>query len=125
MCALFATNVCTLIGREEERKVFLEMNLKEATYDTTKAIKHLSNSCSGGGKDLREVIAYKVATEASKKGKVETVSGHLEQYHAERGAAERGDKGSKKPKRQQNIKHMMDPQSYRARALCAQAHFFL
>ena len=95
------------------------------SYDTTKAIKHLSNSCSGRGKDLQEVTAYKVSTEATKKRKVETVSGQLQQYHAERGAAEGEEESNKKPKRQQNIKHMMNPQSYRDRALCAQAHFFL
>ena len=31
------------------------------SYDTTKALKHLSISCTGGGKDCREVVQHRLA----------------------------------------------------------------
>ena len=98
------------------------------TYDTTTAIRHLT-LCTGGGKDCEEIIANKVKSEASKKRKIDEVAVKLELYHAERGETEINEKkgkGNKRRKTQQmNIEYMMDPQSYRDRALCAQAHFFL
>ena len=100
------------------------------SHDTTKSIKHLSDACSGGEKDhCDEVTAHKIATEAKKKRKIEVVSGNLEQYHhVGQGAAEALQQGkgkNNKLKRQQNIQQMFNLQeSYRNKALCAQAHSF-
>ena len=128
-----ATHVCTLCNeclhfnwrRGKKNGVFTE---GFGSYDTTKAIKHLNVSCTGGGKDCDEVTEHRVTTEASQKRKMDKMKVNLKQYHAEKGAAEvKGNAGgsNKKQKTQQNIQQMLNPQSYRARALCAQAHFFL
>ena len=99
------------------------------SYDTTKALKHLTSSCSGGGKDCDEVLAYQLATERKQKRKIADLTVNLKKYHAGRGATEgevgKGNASNKKAKKQQNIQYMLNPQSYRDRALCAQAHFFL
>eukprot|EP00957_Ditylum_brightwellii_P027912 2108504-Ditylum_brightwellii.AAC.1 len=60
-------------------------------------------------------MAYKAESDMKKKLKIEEVSVKLERYHAERGAMEtKGEnaEGTKKRKTQQNIQHMMNPQSY-------------
>eukprot|EP00957_Ditylum_brightwellii_P104109 7931170-Ditylum_brightwellii.AAC.1 len=84
-------------------------------HNSTKAIKQFNNLCADGGKDCKEVRAYKAESDVKKKRKIEEVSVKLERYHAEQGATEtkgKNSEGTKKWKTQQNIRHMMNPQSY-------------
>ena len=51
------------------------------SYDTTKALKHLTVSCTGGGKDCDEVVAHQLATKRKKKRKIADMTVKLEKYH--------------------------------------------
>ena len=88
----------------------------KGSYDTTKALRHLHQDCTGGGQQCPEIIEYRNQLEnREKKKKAETGSA----------GGQKGQGKKKKAKKQLSITSMLDPRTYRDKALCSQAHFFV
>ena len=91
------------------------------SFDSTKALRHITEKCNGGGKDCPESVSYLAQKEDMKKRKHDDTKDMLQKFHIKEGGKKV--KSSKLEGKQSHIDKFVNTQSYSERALAAQAHF--